>query len=83
MFKGSAASAVASAPLSVKISARCLATVAVFMCTLYTETLKMSTKLGVVFLQQISAVLLVYDQSYISHAFADAVYETLLISALT
>jgi hypothetical protein len=43
----------------------------------------MSTKLGVVFLQQISPISLVYDQAYISHAFADAVYETLPICALT
>ena len=43
----------------------------------------MSTKLAVVFSQQISAVCLIYDQAHISHAFADAVYEALLICTLT
>ena len=76
-------SAVASAPLSVSISARCLAMFAVFMYTLYTETLKMSTKLTVVFLQQISAVLLINDQAYIVHTLAYAVDQALTICALS
>jgi hypothetical protein len=43
----------------------------------------MSTKLGVVFLQQISAVGTIYDQAYITHVSGYAVYQSLLICALT
>jgi hypothetical protein len=52
MFRGSMLRLVAAAPLSVSISARCLAMFAVFMCLLYDQTLKMSTNLTVVFTPQ-------------------------------